>query len=657
MTKRPAAAQASQAYFPRLWPWIVAGALILAGLVGWTTVPELKSLDWRFRYRGPQQPHPFIRLIAIDDSSLTQIGRWPWPRQHHADFIDALQPPAFRPRVIGYDVLFTEPQTEHLEYDAELGRASRQAGTLCHAYFFIREQDPPEVSPAIAATLSPWAIASPASALPAALTGQRVTVPIPELREGSRLGFVDSPPDADGVTRHVPLVMAYQGQLYPSLSLQLACAAWGVAPQQVRVVGGRWLDIERPREGRVRVPIDAQGRLLVNFVGDFDAFKPYPLVTFIQWINAASTGEKIPEPLAALHDRIVLIGAAAVGMGDVRVTPMAPTSYGFLVHANALDNLLSGRFLRQAPDWIVICLLLLLCVVIGEAAARLSPVRAALICLTLLTSYLALAIVLFIHAGWWLELVRPAAGGLMTFGGITIYRFNREEREKRWIRQAFGRYVSPKILEEVLRSPDKLRLGGERRELTVLFSDVRGFTTFSEKHSPEEVVEMLNALLDRLTMAILRHEGTLDKYVGDAIMAIFGAPGEMDTAAHAKHACAAALDMVQTLRQLQDEWRAKGQEVLDIGIGINTGPMVVGNMGSTQVMGYTVIGDAVNLGARVEGLTRQHQCAVVITESTYELVKDAFEAERIGEVHVKGKEQPVIVYKLLPATSAVAATT
>ncbi len=624
-----------------------------AGWLGWLQPLELKTLDWRFRHRGPQPAHPAIRLIAIDDASLARIGRWPWPRSHHADFIDALQDPNLRPRVIGYDVLFTEPQAEHLEYDAELGRASRASrATLCHAYFFSRDPQTGTPPPAAAEALTRWAIGSPAAALPAAMTARAVTLPIADLREGPPLGFVNDPPDDDGVTRRVPLVMAYQGRLYPSLSLQLACAYWRVSPQEIRVVDGRWLVVPRPRDGPLRVPIDAQGRLLIDFVGDFATFKPYAFVAVVAGMQDAREHGSVRRELAALRDRIVVIGASAVGLGDMKVTPVAPTSCGTLVHANALDNLLRGRFLRPVPAWITGLLLLLFCLLIGRTAAQLPPVRATLWSLALLAAYAAACVESFTQWSVWLLLVQPVLAGGLTFLGITVYRFSREEREKRWIRRAFGRFVSPTVLEEILAHPERLHVGGERRELTVLFSDVRGFTAFSERHSPEEVVEMLNALLDRLTSVILRHGGTLDKYVGDAIMAIFGAPAEMPHGEHARRACAAALEMVQALRQLQEAWRAQGREVLDIGIGINTGPMVVGNMGSSQVMGYTVIGDAVNLGARVEGLTRQYQCAVIITASTYALVRDAFEAERIGEVPVKGKAQPVLVYKLLRAKEA-----
>ncbi len=236
---------------------------------------------------------------------------------------------------------------------------------------------------------------------------------------------------------------------------------------------------------------------------------------------------------------------------------------------------------------------------------------------------------------------------LFSYLGITSYKFSTEEKSKREIKNAFSKYVSPEVIEEILQDPSKLRLGGDRRELSVLFSDIRGFTTYSEKRNPEEIVSILNEYLDAMTKIIVEHKGTLDKYVGDEIMAVFGAPHFQPPEANAKSAVTCALKMLERLNVLHEKWHEDGLEPLDIGIGINTGEMIVGNMGSELRMDYTVIGDAVNLGARVEALTRQFNAHLIITEATYQHVKDIVKVKPLEAIKVKGKEIAVMVYEVL----------
>ena len=228
-----------------------------------------------------------------------------------------------------------------------------------------------------------------------------------------------------------------------------------------------------------------------------------------------------------------------------------------------------------------------------------------------------------------------------------FYRFLAEERQKIWIRKALGRYLAPNVMQEVLKNPDQLKLGGTRKNLTVLFSDIVGFTPICEKLQPEEVVQLLNEYLGKMTECIFKHSGTLDKYVGDEIVAFFGAPGGEHADDHPKHAILAALDMQDELTALQKKWADEGKETIRCGIGINTGEMLVGNMGSSDIFDYTVIGDEVNLGARVEQLTRLHKCDIIVTEATYKHIQDLVEAKELGVEKVKGKEKGVRIYEVL----------
>jgi adenylate cyclase len=244
-------------------------------------------------------------------------------------------------------------------------------------------------------------------------------------------------------------------------------------------------------------------------------------------------------------------------------------------------------------------------------------------------------------------MVGPILVIIFSFIATTSYRYITEEKEKKWVRKAFSHYLSPKVMEEILTDPSKLGLGGKRENLTVLFSDIRGFTSYCEKRAPEDIIPILNEYLDVMSNVILKYNGTLDKYVGDEIVAFFGAPAMKQPLNHAEMAVRTSLEMVAELKKLHEKWKSEGKEPLDFGVGINTGPMMVGNMGSTNRLNYTVIGDEVNLGARVEALTRDYNVRIIITQSTYDNVKDMVEVKRLGEVMVKGKAQPVIVYELL----------
>ncbi len=283
---------------------------------------------------------------------------------------------------------------------------------------------------------------------------------------------------------------------------------------------------------------------------------------------------------------------------------------------------------------------------LGVALPRLGAWAGAALFITLFAGYSAVVYYLFIAKGVWFSLVYPAAALLLGYTIQTAYRFFAEERRARNIRKMFSSYVSKRIVDELIKDPSKAKLGGDRKEITVLFSDIRAFTTFSEKHQPEEVVSLLNEYLGAMTNIVFDYEGTLDKFVGDAIMAFWGAPvGQPD---HADRAVRCSLAMIQRLKELQQKWASEGKTVLDVGMGINTGDMVVGNMGAEgKKMDYTVIGDHVNLAARVEGLTRQHNNHIIITEFTYEKVKDTVLVNELGSVTVKGKQKPVVIYDLV----------
>jgi adenylate cyclase len=317
------------------------------------------------------------------------------------------------------------------------------------------------------------------------------------------------------------------------------------------------------------------------------------------------------------------------------------------IHATVIDNILHQNFLTHSSftHFMDICAIIFFGLAVGLLIPRLRPISGMIAAFLLVAAFVAVNFFVFFRFNIWLNLVYPFVTMAIIYLGITIYHYFKEEREKKKIRGAFQYYLTASVINEMLKDPAKLKLGGDKKDLTVLFSDIRGFTTISEKLTPEALVALLNEYLTAMTNEVFQHDGLLDKYMGDAIMAVFGAP--LDQPDHAHRACLTALAMMKALRQLQKKWKDEGRPVFDIGIGINTGDMVVGNMGSEMRFDYTVMGDMVNLGSRLEGTNKEYGTNIIISEFTYEKVKDSICCRELDGVRVKGKIKPVKIYELL----------
>ena len=316
---------------------------------------------------------------------------------------------------------------------------------------------------------------------------------------------------------------------------------------------------------------------------------------------------------------------------------------GVQVHAAVADDLLSNRFMRPESLRMRVALVLALGLAAGAAATLLPAWWAAAVFALGITAFVFVATRLF-AGGQWINITQPTlASSLALFGGVA-YQYFVEGREKRKMKRLFGQYVSRDVYDQLVANPELARLGGQRREMTVLFSDIRGFTTVSERGEPEEIVGMLNEYFTRMVHIVFTHKGTLDKFVGDMVMALFGAP--LDDPQHAEHAVDAALEMIRELNRLNEKWTAEGRPALDIGIGISTGPMIAGNIGSEAIMSYTVIGDAVNLGARLESLNKEYGTRIIISQATREGLSDQYLFRPLGDVVVKGKTRPVTIYEV-----------
>jgi adenylate cyclase len=632
---------------------------------------EIKLYDVHFKLRGVRSPGDQVVVVAIDEKSLETHGRWPWPRALQAQLVRAVADGGAK--VIALDILLSEPEVSgelraatrvserlrSLEMSAgtaqalrrELAEIERQADGDGQLQAVLGQSGRVVLPLVFEIAPIPETLPEPSGRpLKSALVAFRhyperlnypppsaseAKAPIPRLAGAARaLGHVTMLPDHDGTTRWEALIFEYRGYYYASLGVQAVSLARGVEPTALKLDFGRALEI-----GSIGIPVDPRNRMLIDYAGPPGTFRHL----------SASDVLAGKAPGEALRDRIVFVGTTAAGTFDLRVTPVSPILAGVEKHANVAENLLAGRFLRR-PDWVELVEAIAIVIwpfLMAGLLPRLRPLPsfgAVVGC----WGAMFLGVHLAFRSGLWLPLVYPTLALGLTFVGITVYRLWTEERQRLWIKRAFQRFVNPEVVERLVADPASLKFGGETRTLTILFSDIRSFTTYSEQHPPEEVVHMLREYLTRMSDQILNQGGTLDKYIGDGIMALFGAPVAHED--HADRACRAALGMTEELERLHAKWTAEGREPFRIGIGMNTGEVVVGNLGSEQLFDYTVIGDPVNIAARLESLNKEYKPKrpILISEMTYEALKHkkAFEVHPLGEVLVKGKTRPVVVYEL-----------
>ena len=631
---------------------------------------ELKAIDALFVLRGPRpMASGSVAVVAVNEKSLTEEGRWPWPREKVAQLI--LKVHKLGARAVGLDMGFFEPDNRFnlqavqavlqaarrgeklslrdvaLKYhpDVILARAlaSLQGQAVLGYYFHMSPARLTHLSrdqiKARRRALAPFSYPAVRYKGEAALDFPLLRAYAPEnnqpvlLQAVRAAGYFNVLPDPDGVVRRIPLVLQCGDKLFPPLSLATLAR---FLDRPLPVVTVHDYGLEGIRLGDIAIPTDERGRMWINFRGPGGA---------VQVLEASDVLRDRVQP-GMLKGKAVLIGVAAVGLFDVKSTPFAAVQPGVEVQAQVMDNILAGDFLVR-PGWARVFDILGIAA-LGLAAAlilgTLRPLWGWPLALALGAAYLLAGYRLFL-AGRLINLIYPPLALLLSGVGLTLYRYLTEEREKKWIRHAFQHYLSPSVINEVTREPGKLSVGGEKKVLTVLFSDIRGFTTISEGLEPEQLALMLNTYLDRMTEAVFKHDGVLDKYIGDAVMAIFGAP--MEQPDHASRSCDTALQMLEDLEVLNAQWEKEGLPLFRIGVGLNTGPMVVGNMGSSRRFDYTVLGDNVNLGSRLEGLTKGYGVPVITSQSTREAAADTHFFRILDLVRVKGKHKPVAIYELV----------
>ena len=627
---------------------IFLGALI--GILSWSLIflfyffalfepYELKTYDTLCRLQAQRSPAPpEIALIVVDQGSLEAAQRqgiqWPWPRQMYAPIVQYCA--AAGARALVFDVLFDQPSSYGREDDQILAEALKQNGHGLLALFLSREKRPP----------APWEDKIVRrNGLPLQDNSSQTSspylstiLPIEILAdEAVGLGNIMVLPGPDGVYRQLPLVFFYRNQWIPSLGLAVYRHLYGNDPL--------FLQNQSLQTGKAEIPLDREGSFLLHYYSPARDFPRLSAFNVVQSFQALQEGEKPVYPPHILKDKIVFLGFTAAGLYDLKPTPISPVSPGVLAHATFVANLIHKDFRVRISPVSLLAIALTIAVVMGVAVMLIPSLWK----LALLLVGLAAAVVSFVTLSFqkslWVDGVLLSANLGLSFAMSTAFSYATEGRQRRQIKQMFSRYMSDLLIQDLLKNPDKLRLGGEKRVLTVFFSDLAGFTSLSEKLSPEEVVALLNRYLTAMTDIILRSGGLIDKYEGDAIMAFWGAPVLQED--HAIRACLAALDNQARLGELRQEFLQAGLPPIHARIGINTGEMIIGNMGSSQRFDFTVIGDSVNLASRLEGAGKEYGVRILISEDTYAQAADRIEVRELDLLRVKGKDKPVRIYELL----------
>ena len=629
--------------------------------------------DYRLRLTMPKTVDDRIVILDIDEKSLKEEGRWPWSRDRLGLLMDKLFD-KHGVAVVGFDVVFAEKdESSGLRILQKLGQNQlkdddRFQSTLAqirpqleYDNLFAEKIKNRNVVLGYYLTEKKGSAsgALPEPAFPAgSFKGRPITFTtfngyganLPELQQAAaRAGHFNPAVDPDGMVRRVPMLAEYDGAYYESLSLAMVRTLLGhpkLLPGYAEgktsgYAGLEWLELDTPI-GALRIPVDHEVTTLVPFRGNAGSFKYIPIADVLH--------DRVD--IKELKDKIVLIGTTAPGLLDLRATPVSEVYPGVEVHANMISGILDQN-LKERPAYIMgaeVIWLLLIGIVLSFLLPRLGPAKAMLLIVSILAITLGLSVASWQQA----NILMPVANSIvmiaLMFAVDMSYGYFVESRTKRQITGLFGQYVPSELVDEMAKNPGSVSMEGESREMTILFSDVRSFTTISEGLDAKELTLLMNEFLTPLSRVVYKHRGTIDKYMGDCIMAFWGAP--LPDPAHARNAIISGLEMLATLETLQPRFKERGWPEIHIGVGINTGRVSVGNMGSEVRVAYTVMGDDVNLASRLEGITKQYGVGIVVGENTKNAVPD-FVYRELDEVRVKGKDKPVAIYEPIGLISEV----
>lgn len=645
-------------------------ATLLGHSLRWYEIPLITRLeaiayDSKVRLTMPQTVDERVVIVDIDEKSLSEQGRWPWGRDKLATLVGKLFD-EHGTAVLGFDVVFAEvDESSGLMSLERLSRgALRDNGAFQGILQTLRPQLDNDARFAEAIKGRQVVLGYPFSntadirtgALPRAalLAGDFIAEPsvysftsfngnLDRFQAAAASGGHFNPiTDIDGITRRVPMVVKYDNRYYEALSLAMVRAQAGFPalapgyPPGAKTV--EWLELRSDdKMVRLQVPVDEHLAALIPYRGYAHSFR---------YVSATDV-LKGKVPAGTFKDKLVLVGTTAPGLLDLRATPVEGAYPGVEVHANLIAGMLDGT-LKHKPGY-VLAIDVLMLVAVGAIMIFVLPLLSPLLA-TAMAALVAVAAIAFNVILWnSANLLVPLSNVLILIAALFALNMSWgyfiESRSKRQFTELFGQYVPPELVDEMARNPESYSMEGRKAELTVLFSDIRGFTTISEGLQPDELATLMNEYLGAMTDVVQKHRGTLDKYIGDAIMAFWGAP--VDDPEHARNAVLTALEMQAELVRLNEVLTAKGWPHLAIGVGVNTGTMTVGDMGSTVRKSYTVMGDAVNLGSRLEGITKQYGVGIIVGESTREALRKEFVFRELDRVRVKGKDDAVGIYEPL----------
>jgi adenylate cyclase len=595
-----------------------------------------------------------VTIIDIDEKSLAKLGQWPWPRTRIADMIINLT--RLGAVVIAFDIVFAEPDrlntdavADSIRYLDEVTRAKLRAlpsndqifaDAIRRSRVVLGETGLPEVLTAFDKSLPVTGLAMLGEEpQPFLLDFPGLLRNIHALEEAAAgRGLFSIKPERDGIVRRVPMLMQAQGTILPSLSFEILRV---VTSTRTILVKSEKSGLKSVAVSGLELPTDLNGRLWLHFAHRDPSI----------YVSALDVLDESVAP-GMIAGKLVLIGTSAAGLNDIKSTPVDPAVPGVEVHAQVLESALTRSLLSQPNYGIVVelCAAILLGILVIAFAPLFGPIT--------LVAVGALFASLLIGTSWYfyakhrmlIDFTYPLLSTTAIYLTLIFTSFVREQAQRRQIRSAFGQYLSPALIEQLAQSPEKLVLGGEQREMTIMFSDVRGFTTISEsyKNDPQGLTTLMNRFLTPLTNAILDRKGTIDKYMGDAIMAFWNAP--LDDKQHQLHACEAAIDMLERIDVLNQERAIEAKESgqtfipLNVGVGLNTGVCVVGNMGSDLRFDYSVLGDSVNLASRLEGQSKEYGFPIIVGSKTALAVKDKFAILELDFIMVKGKKEPEVIY-------------
>lgn len=590
---------------------------------------EWKSWDLRLRFfsRASQASQDVV-LFLIDQESLDIYEKeqglpWPWPRQIYSAVIRFCS--QAKVKALVFDMIFSESSGYGVEDDEHFSEAIAEAGNVFLPVFLSQKEREQEEIPVD--YLMKFSRGKGRMASKVIFPMHSLTLPLESLLIAAKgVGNVRFSPDTDGIYRRIPLFFEYKNLTLPALPLAVA-------------------DFVEEKQTIDNIPFDNSGQMIIRFYGPTGTYESYSIAAIINSYAQIEEGKTPQIPPSEFADKIVFVGASAPGLFDLRPSPFSAVYPGVETMATVLDNLLQEDFIRISSQVYFIFLLLGLSLLTGLGTTLLKSIWKIVLffffCLALPAGLASLAF----FGGYWVEFVSPEMAVLLSFIGASLLNYRFEGRRRRFIKNVFRHYLSPHVIEKIIENPGLLRLGGEKREITSFFSDVAGFTTIAESLPPEDMVNLLNDYLSEMTDIILFFGGTLDKYEGDAIVAFWNAPLEQPD--HALRACRAALKCQRRLGELRKDFNERFGHELAMRIGVNSGPAVVGNMGSRNRFDYTAIGDTVNLASRLEGACKHYKVPVLIGEETFDRVKDNIVSREADIIRVVGKKKPVRVFEII----------